>query len=161
MTKQYTIWDDIYRVIEAGGLTEKVDIAEKVAENVPPSKVRAALLELLPQAVLQGQIRVRKAVLTPVSGDEQRDLASSGATARFRGLGPKNLIVHVPDDDGVYQSVRLGALTADDLLRLAVSYQDRATANRLQGKKYAALAEVVNSGVVDDVDEDVIRKVLA
>ncbi len=154
----YTIWDDIYRTIEAGGLSEKGDIAAKVAENVPPNKLRAVLLELLPQAVLQAQSKARRMVLTP---ETQRTMSSSGATARFRALGIKNMIVHVPDIDGEFVSLRLGELTADDLLRLAGSYQDRATANRLQGKKYAALAEIVNSGVVDDVDDDVIRKVLA
>ncbi len=160
----YSINDDIYETVTTSGLTDKHELAAKIAESVPSKQLRATVEALLPQHVLNVQSRVRGAVFAPRTGAEQRELTTTGRAARLRAMSAKDMVVHVPRDGSEHESMRLGDCTVDDLDAIACSYTQRAVDNRAFAAKYRKLAGVLSSaGVVrvDELPDADLRKALA
>jgi len=160
----YSIQEDIYEAVANSGLIDKNELAAKVAENVPSNQLRATVENLLPHHVLNMQRRFRGAVFTVSSGDGQRDLATSGRSARLRAMSVKDMVVHVPRGGREHEALRLGDCTVADLEALVGSYVQRAAENSAYAGKYRSLVVVMSSVgavCVDDVSDTDLRKALA
>lgn len=150
----------IEEAVRDGWTTDTHEIAEKVVGQIPGNQLRAALLELVPEAVRVTQSRFRTGLTRVLSGDEQREATESGFTKTFRGMQLTDLVVHVPVDGEVAtRSMRLGDCTADDLEALASGYDKRIGELAVWAARYRRMAALVGDDTVADVDYQVLAQV--